>query len=360
MPGQWHQSYSLHTFERNAKPKAELPASRYKVNVHLKLHQQWPHLPSWTLAAALQVAPGLSWALGARPASSPPPSSWSWGWSGWSRLQRLLLQLLLPMSAVIARQTHHSPPYKNYVIISLGWLPKESFLNLLTNLQLIAHLKSIWNADLVTSNLAARFSAVTPMGVPVSMSVSEVHIMSSSLGSAPSRVPNLRRCQWVSQKCQTSFQLTPDVPDSVGAGWHTVSASGEHNLILLLFRAASSIGIVCWRHKEFCIQYCPSNILCSWKSSTWASPTRISWTPFTMLWNPEPHRRLTVIWYDFHFFHEIISNKSTYQWEQVLARAGHTWVPRAWTSRERLGQMQIAHSQCTPSWYARGRGRTPW
>ena len=86
---------------------------------------------------------------------------------------------------------------KNYVIISLGWLPEESFLNLLTSLQLIAHLKSSWNADLVTSNLAARFSAVTPMGVPVSMSVSEVHIMSSSLGSAPSRVPNLERCQWV-------------------------------------------------------------------------------------------------------------------------------------------------------------------
>ena len=44
---------------------------------------------------------------------------------------------------------------------------------------------------LVTPNLAARFSAVTPMGVPESISVKEVHIMSSSLGSAPSRVPNL-------------------------------------------------------------------------------------------------------------------------------------------------------------------------
>ena len=40
----------------------------------------------------------------------------------------------------------------------------------------------------------------------------------------------------VSQKCLNLFQLTPDVPDSVGAGWHTVSASGKHNLILLLFR----------------------------------------------------------------------------------------------------------------------------
>ena len=71
---------------------------------------------------------------------------------------------------------------------SITVLPKSYVMNPLRN---NCALVSNQNSDLVTLNLTARFSAVTPMGVPESMSVREVHIMSSSLGSAPSRVPNL-------------------------------------------------------------------------------------------------------------------------------------------------------------------------
>merc|ERR1712183_1076985 len=92
-------------------------------------------------------------------------------------------------------------------------------------------------SSLVTLYLAARFSAVTPIGVLASWSVSEVHIMSSSLGSTPSLVPNL-------------ISLT---------------AYGQEDML--------SVPPV---------------------RPTEESPTRISWTPLTIDWNPEPHSLLTI------------------------------------------------------------------